>query len=289
MIEKIIFGDNQFFGVNHMSETKSMQQQEKFSRLENIIETISTAYNSGATGFMLHSHQRAEDICKYLKDHIEDFPDIVLYPTIPHPVKYMDLIGESGLLQAVTSILSKSGVSGISNMVIKGGLGYLSKDIAPLMKPLIDIELIPYKGLQIGAIFLQNMVTDLVLGMGMSRFLKVYYDYIIKKYNTEPAFQTANLPLLVRTLKQLGIVNPIIMAPVNKIGFFMNPSKEECEEIIRNEKFRLIPMSVLASGAISPKEAFEYACSFDNVDSVIFGASSSHNIKNSVKLLKEYL
>ena len=63
MLDKIIFGDNQFFGVNHMSETKSQQQQERFSILENIIDTIDIAYSNGATGLMLHSHPRANDIC----------------------------------------------------------------------------------------------------------------------------------------------------------------------------------------------------------------------------------
>ena len=61
MIEKIIFGDNQFFGVNHMSEEKSEKQLLKFSSVEKMVNTLQIAYESGIKGFMLHSHPLAND------------------------------------------------------------------------------------------------------------------------------------------------------------------------------------------------------------------------------------
>jgi hypothetical protein len=77
------------------------------------------------------------------------------------------------------------------------------------------------------------------------------------------------------------------MSPINKMGFFMNPGIEECEDAIKNDKIRLVPMSVLASGSISPNNAFSYALSLDNVNSIIFSASSSHNIKNSIEIINK--
>ena len=36
-IDKIVFGDNQFFGINHMSQEKAQQQAEKFFDINNIL------------------------------------------------------------------------------------------------------------------------------------------------------------------------------------------------------------------------------------------------------------
>ena len=44
MLDRIIFGDNQFFGINHMSEDKAQALAEKFKDLKSIIEVMDIAY-----------------------------------------------------------------------------------------------------------------------------------------------------------------------------------------------------------------------------------------------------
>jgi hypothetical protein len=39
-MDKIIFGDNQFFGVNHMSEQTSIKQSQKFKSADDIFKTL---------------------------------------------------------------------------------------------------------------------------------------------------------------------------------------------------------------------------------------------------------
>jgi hypothetical protein len=44
-IDKIIFGDNQFFGINHMSQEKAQALSEKFFDLSSILDVVnSTAF-----------------------------------------------------------------------------------------------------------------------------------------------------------------------------------------------------------------------------------------------------
>ena len=40
-IDKVIFGDNQFFGINHMSQEKAQQLSEKFHDIKNIYKAVS--------------------------------------------------------------------------------------------------------------------------------------------------------------------------------------------------------------------------------------------------------
>ena len=64
-IDKIIFGDNQFFGINHMSQEKAQSLSEKFFKINEIIKIYDMAIDYGINGFMLNSNDRAKKICDY--------------------------------------------------------------------------------------------------------------------------------------------------------------------------------------------------------------------------------
>ena len=49
----------------------------------------------------------------------------------------------------------------------------------------------------------------------------------------------------------------------------------------------LIAMSVLASGAISPREAIAYVCDQKRIESIVFGASGKANIRQTKLLIEE--
>ena len=53
-LERVLFGDNQFFGVNHMSEEKAKAQALKFQKLEAIIEVLDIAYDEGNQDVHVH-------------------------------------------------------------------------------------------------------------------------------------------------------------------------------------------------------------------------------------------
>jgi Rad3-related DNA helicase len=59
------------------------------------------------------------------------------------------------------------------------------------------------------------------------------------------------------------------------------------EKTLRERKFRPVAMSVLASGAITPREAVDYVCGLPKVESIVFGASSRGNIRQTKQLIDE--
>ena len=84
----------------------------------------------------------------------------------------------------------------------------------------------------------------------------------------------------------LKLDTPMICSNINKIGFRMNPSKTLVEEKISKKNCFNIAMSVLASGAINPKDAAEYINTLDGVDAILFGASSKAHILESKELFE---
>jgi hypothetical protein len=156
------------------------------------------------------------------------------------------------------------------------------------MELMIDAEMKMFRGINTPVIFLQNVITDLLLGLRMTDMLVAFHKYIRKKYNAEAGFITMNMPMLLNALENAGIVNPIICSSINKVGFRMSGGKVLYEETLRTRRFRAIAMQVLAAGAVPPREALQYVCQLPNIESILFGASSKGNIQETANLIHQY-
>jgi hypothetical protein len=281
-IDRVLFGDNQFFGVNHMSEEKARAQSIKFQDPNSIINVLDIALEEGIKVFMCTTHERIADIC----DHVRRFPDkygeLKFYPCMPYAHKYANAMTEYGLVGALRSFLPEEGAIGA---LIRGGVSIARKDVEGLAGQLIDAEMKMFDGVNTPVIFLQNVVTDLILGLGAKSFFRVFADHVKARYRAEPGFITMNLPVLLDALDECGIDNPIVCASINKIGFRMCGGLKQYEDAIATRRFRPIAMSVLASGAIPPAEAIKYICDQPMIESIVFGASSRGNIAQTKKLI----
>jgi hypothetical protein len=282
-MERVLFGDNQFFGVNHSSDEKSRAQALKFKNNKAIIDVLDIAISEGIDTFMCTTHDRIAEICKTIRSD-EKYKGFKIYPCMPYAHKYANAVTEFGIIGTIKQYVPGN----IFSSFAKGGLAFVKKDFVSMMELLVDSEMKMFKGIETPVIFLQNVVTDLLLGLGMTGFLKAFHDYIYQKYNAEPGFITMNLPLLLKSLESEGIKNPIVCASINKAGFRMSGGKEIYEKVIAEKRCRLIAMQVFAAGTISPKEALEYVSTMDGIQSILFGASSRANIKNSKELIDSF-
>jgi hypothetical protein len=281
-MERILFGDNQFFGVNHMSEEKARAQAMRFQRIESIIEVLDIAYAEGIRVFMCTTHERIAEVCDHVRAHPEKYRDFEFYPCMPYAHKYANAVTEHGMIDALKKFLPDQGAIGA---LFKGGMSVARKDVEGIAQLLIDAEMKMFAGLRTPVIFLQNVVTDLLLGLGLKESFRIFANHVREKYQAEPGFITMNTPALLDVLEELGIDNPIICSNINKIGFRMCGGIEAYEEVIRTRRFRPVAMSVLASGAISPEEAVDYVCKQPRIESIVFGASSRGNIRQTKQLI----
>lgn len=283
-MDRVLFGDNQFFGVNHMSEEKARAQQMKFQDLQAIIDVLDAAYQEGIRTFMCTTHDRVADICDYFRANQDRYPNYQFYPCMPYAHKYANAVTEHGMIDALRKFLPEDGAIGA---MFKGGMALANKDVDTILRLLIDAEMKMFHGLKTPVIFIQNVITDLLLGLGMNECLKIFHDHVRERYNAEPGFITMNLPKLLDVTEKLGIENPIVCANINKIGFRMCGGVAAYEQLIATRRFRPVAMSVLASGAISPREAVAYICDQPRIESIVFGASSRANIRQTKALIEE--
>ncbi len=64
-MDRILFGDNQFFAVNHLSDEKSRAQSIQFRKNEAIIKVLDTTIELGIKTFMCTTHDRIAGICDH--------------------------------------------------------------------------------------------------------------------------------------------------------------------------------------------------------------------------------
>jgi len=284
-LERILFGDNQFFGINHMSEEKARQQAMQFAELPAVMHTLRAAHGAGLDVFMCTTHDRVADIAAAVRAAPGEWPGMKFYPCMPYAHKYANAVTELGYFDAIKKFLPSGG---LIDTALRGGKALLKRDVESVATLLIDAEMKPFVGLETPVIFIQNVVTDLILGLGFYEAFAIFADHIRSRYKAEAGFITMNLPLLLSALDQVGIKTPIVCANVNKIGFRMSGGIDAYREATERWPARVIAMSVLASGAIPAAEAIEWVTNEAYVESILFGASSERNIRNTVDLIRRF-
>jgi hypothetical protein len=282
-MERILFGDNQFFGVNHMSEEKARAQAMQFKDTSAIMRVLDGAYDAGIKVFMCTTYDRVSEIADIVRANPSRYPDFEFYPCMPYAHKSANAVGEVGIIET----LRRYAPGNIVETLFTGAISGLTQDVDRLTCLLADAEMKPFEGVRTPVIFLQNVVTDLLLGLKMDSLFGVFAEHVKNKYGAEPGYITMNLPRLVDALEKQGLKNPIVCANVNMIGFRMCGGIDAYREVIASGRCRAVAMSIFASGAIPPKEAIEWVCGLEGLHSIVFGASSVNNIRQSKELIEQ--
>ena len=264
-MERLLFGDNQFFGINHMSEEKARAQAMRFQDTQAIMDVLDTAYDEGIRTFMCTTHDRISEICDIVRANPDRYAEFIFYPCMPYAHKYANAVTDHGMLGAITQFMPEGG---FIKTALRSGKALASKDADGIAKVLIDAEMKMFKGLKTPVIFMQNVFTDLLLGMVFTRSFRIFHDHINEHE---------------------GIDKPIVCSNINKIGFRMCGGLDRYVETLQSGRVRAIAMSVYASGAIPPDEAIEWISGLPNVESIVFGASSAGNIRSTRDLVARHM
>tara|TARA_B110000091_G_scaffold131596_1_gene141034 strand:- start:370 stop:1215 length:846 start_codon:yes stop_codon:yes gene_type:complete len=279
---KIILGDNQFFGVNHFDLNKGEKTKLKFDTKLKIESFIKDSLEIGLDGFMINSNDIGYDIisgCEF--DNSKE-----THYSIPYPHKYASMINEKGMISLLRYVIKNT--SFIKNII--GGIKLISTQNLRSITPLaLDLE-VP-KDLKKGSyIHLQNIITDLLIGMGRGDILIEFIKYVVKM-GYKPGIITLNPIMLDNFLKNekdtIWLKDLIVCFNINKEGFNVFPSLDSVECFIESRpKYKLMGMSVFASGASNIPESVKYIKKL-NLDYVVFGSSKIENINSNLNLFNK--
>ena len=278
---KIILGDNQFFGINHFDLEKGEKTKLKFDSTKKIEAFINDSLDIGLDGFMINSNERGYEIVNSSKFDLTK----EIHYSIPYPHKYASMVNENGMMSLFEHVIKNTSL--IKNII--GGVKLVAtqnlKSITPLA---LNLE-VP-KNLKKGSyVYMQNIITDLLLGMGRGDIL---VEFIKSVYNMgyKPGIITLNPIMFDNLLKNEQeaewLKDLIVCFNINKEGFNVFPSLDFVEDFIESSpKYKLMGMSIFASGAANIPHSINYIKKL-KLDYVVFGSSRLENIKSNFDLLK---
>ena len=278
---KIILGDNQFFGVNHFDLKKGEKTKLKFDTTTKIEAFINDSLEIGLDGFMINSNEKGYEIV-----NAREFDDAKeIHYSIPYPHKYASMVNENGMMSLFGHIIKNT--SFIKNLI--GGIKLVAtqnlKSITPLA---LNLE-VP-KNLKKGSyIYMQNIITDLLMGMGRGDIL-IEFIKSVSKMGYKPGIITLNPIMFDKLLKNEQDANwledLVVCFNINKEGFNVFPSLDAVECFIESRpKYKLMGMSVFASGAANIPASINYIKKL-NLDYVVFGSSRIENIQKNLEQFK---
>jgi hypothetical protein len=286
-INSVLLGDNPFFGVDHLSQERAREKADRSQNFNNALQVVKYCFESGANGMVVSTHPKLKDLLDLMKSESGLINKIDFFPILPYVQGYVIKINEKGMINTLTETLSQTSLQNKLRIIAKGGIGILKKDFNQLFKLFVDIELLQINnGTKIKAVFLHDVLTDLALSLKMRNIFEMFQEHLHDRYNIQAGLVTKNFSLLTSALQEWNLRYPFVMTSFNKVGFQMNPSRQECENALSRFNGKVIAMSVFAGGYVKPKEAYEYILSLPNVDAAVIGISSVDHAKDTLDLFR---
>jgi hypothetical protein len=285
-IDPIVLGHNPFFGVDHLSKGRGAQREARFADTAAILDMVRFAVDRGVGGLMMSTHPRANLVAEALRAEPQLAQAVRLYPLLPYVAKYVQKSNQQGLTGVILDQLKGSSLGEKAGLLLRGGISLLRKNVLDMLRALIQVEMAPFRGLQLRAVFLHNVLTDLALGLDMPGIFEFYIQEITDQFGALPAFATMNLPLLVERFRRYGLPRPLVMAHLNKVGFGVNPSREAAERCLADSDVQVMAMGTLASGYLRPQEAYAYVCRLPHVESIVVGVSTPQHAEETFAAIR---
>jgi len=282
---KLILGDNQFFGVNHADLKKAAMTRELFNSHSSISEFIKKSLNIGLDGFMINSNDLGFRVVEEFdfKNHAAE-----CHYSIPYPHKYAGIVNDSGMIALLSLVLRQLRMRDLFS-VLKFAVSFNVTHLLPIIVRMEIPKSLP-KG---SVIYLQNVVTDLTMGLNNGDKILSAYVQSVKSMGYLPGLITLNPTSLMELMKKNHSQDKVFICfNINYSGFNVFPSISKVEEAIleakKFTKWKLMGMSVFSSGSqgVSIKESVEYVKSL-GLDYVVFGSSKLSNIEKNRSLFNE--
>lgn len=282
---KLILGHNQFLGISHISESRASERDAQFSDPQRILETVRMAYDCGIRSMIVETHPRMRAFMElYEKDGTFDMEFIL---QVPHIAGYVRALSEGGVKEVVKEIISGVPAWDVIKTPFQVLPRYLRSDYVSIGVKGLDLEMSKYSKYDIKGVLLHNVISDVFLSYDAKEALEDYMDVVKRRFGVNGGLITLNLPVMCDQLREWGIRPSMVMSPINKMGFDMNPSKEEVERCITDCQYDVLAMNVMGGGAIKLSEAAEYLNGLKGLDAIVIGASSKKHMEElSERFLK---
>lgn len=283
---KVILGDNPFFGVNHRTGSKVLDDENE--RFDAAATVIAAAQAQGIHSLMLSTHPGYERLLMKAAHVLSEPGQFAIAPVVPYPHTINNIVAQDGYF----GVLKKFGVQDIFAVTaeavrVAGFFGRNDKaKLERAFRLIIDVELecIRRVGFAVGHVCLHNIVTDLLLSFGRFDILQGFLN-ACSAVDARAVLITQN-PVAILAAPMLG---PYVACfSYNTLGYMVNPSFEKAVEAIKRvdgANCEMWAMQILAGGAIAPETALQDE-TLGCFDSLLYATTKPDRIDGFMKQLE---
>lgn len=291
----VLVGDNPFHGISHLSQERARSRSHTVTSSKEAAKVVRTSLENGADGFMFSVSDLTLSILETMREQKRS-DSVELYAIVPYAFEYVRIATQAGTPGLVKRFAKQIAVSGNIKAIMKGLKAVLMMEPESLLNVYLTYELSRIKSsagkhAKLVSLLLHEVITDMALGLSLDWLFESYVDQMVKLRIT-PGFNTRNFPYLVNKFEEWGIdTRKILVATTfNKVGFQMNPSKEECERTLECLSSPIVlAISVLAAGYLKPPTAFDYIADLRGLKGVVIGASTEQQAIDTFRLFNSRL
>lgn len=238
----IVFGDNHLFGINHLSMDKAQQYQEKFRDSDALLNIFEMLKSNGINEQMISAHERAAEICQLA---INAHSRLIFHPIIPYAHAINDMAASQGVIRTTANLLRPT-FSDFLRLAAQLFLPTCTLKIPrSSIKRFIDAQLNMFGSLprrNRGTLFLNNVFTDLLIGMGAVEWFELYQELCASR-GFKAGVITYNPSFFFKNRFNLDS----ICINHNHVGFLTNIRDDELSEM--SNWYSVWAMGVFGSGA----------------------------------------
>jgi hypothetical protein len=291
----LLVGDNPFHGISHLSQERARARGVAIDHAEYAAKLVEMSLENGANGFMFSVSDKTLSILQVIREKRGDM-SFELYAIVPYAYEMVRVVTKLGTTGLAKKIGKQVALSGNLRAIATGLNGIVRMDPVSIMKTYVMYEISRIrattgKGQNLVSVMLHEVLTDMFLALDLEWLFKEYVRFM-EGMGIKPGFETRNFAFLVKKFIEWNIDfgNIVIASPFNKMGFQMNPSREECEKALAEiTGSTVIAMSVLAAGYLKLPDVVEYVEGLNNISGVVVGVSKEKHANETFRVLKKKL
>jgi hypothetical protein len=271
----VIFGDNQFLGVEH-SGRKVAEYVEAFSSEQKIVDTLRLAWDAGLREYAFTATPKMLNVLSSIS---EEYP-FLLHPAFPYAQAVNKKLADMGFIGAFADVVRSSSVWA----VLGAAATSLRHDYRRAVDLYIRYELQGINWDRVSSIGLLNVATDFLLGLRREDILDQFCSVVRQQYGKTPVLYTMNFPRLAASVWPEDNHGTRMIFNFNEKGFRTNPSLKDVIQAVEAHHGREIYIMSLYSGR-GKTDPHEFLARYPGIKGVLFGSSNPVRIGRNFQAL----
>jgi hypothetical protein len=252
----MLVGTRSLHGASLLPRRRMIEVSQRYRDAGALAVTLARAHEAGIDGLLASPAPLLLEALKKLKRIVP------LFAVVPALTETERAELEPGVEPLLRRRVNRAGTSASVRMALTRftrPAALFGGNWATRLPVLIESELATLGKHPLAGVVLDVWITDLALAAGNARVFEIFTRFVRSRYRTQAGFETHNLGVLVKRLREWSLAPDFLVAPINPAGLGMKPTVAESLDALRGSGFHVVAKDLCAGGVSPFAEAVRYS------------------------------